>query len=207
MFHTRCIQSYRHKAQRVLSQHRRYYLLATCPPPTCNCLPTPTGLDIDHKLPLEGTVPPYDGQVLISTGKSDWTSRIEDDKTGALARELKRLLGPKGKYFNVSIERVRGVCSPYLTSPSRTVMQFSPALPFQHPVLLRILNESRVVLQHQRRAKQHRQLQYASFRLSSTYQMSPQMPEQQRALSNNSCLVRRRLCRGVKIGYQGRSLC
>lgn len=185
MFHTRCIQSHRHKVPRVLSQPRRYNLLATCPPPTCNRLPTPTGLDIDHKLPLEGTVPPYNGQVLISTGKSDWTSRIEDDKTGALARELKRLLGPKGKYFNVSIELVRGVCSPCLTSPSRIVMQFSPALPFQHPVLLRILNDSRVVLQQmmasppacQRRATKHRQLQYASFRLSFTYRMSPQMPE------------------------------
>lgn len=61
----------------------------------------PEGLDIEHEKSLHGTAPLYHEQILISTGKADWTSRIEDDTHGRLAKELKTLLGPKGKYFDV----------------------------------------------------------------------------------------------------------
>lgn len=43
----------------------------------------------------------YAEQVLISTGKEDWTSRIEDEEDGAFLRQLKGFLGRNGKYSNV----------------------------------------------------------------------------------------------------------
>jgi hypothetical protein len=48
-------------------------------------------------------MPSYAEQVLISTGKEDWTSRIEDDdEGGAFVRQIKGFLGKDGKYSNVS---------------------------------------------------------------------------------------------------------
>ena len=48
-------------------------------------------------------MPSYAEQVLISTGKEDWTSRIEDDdEGGAFVRHIKGFLGKDGKYSNVS---------------------------------------------------------------------------------------------------------
>jgi hypothetical protein len=45
----------------------------------------------------------YAQQVLISTGKGDWASRIEEDEeTGELARGLKGLLARGGRYADVS---------------------------------------------------------------------------------------------------------
>ena len=48
---------------------------------------------------------PYAQQVLISTGRSDWTSRIEDDGKGEawgdFGRNLKAMLGRGGKYSDV----------------------------------------------------------------------------------------------------------
>ncbi|KAL1964242.1 hypothetical protein VTN77DRAFT_7200 [Rasamsonia byssochlamydoides] len=77
----------------------------TCPEPTCACAPTPPmpdGLPIDHEHPLNATMAAYTQQVLISTGKQDWTSRIEEDGVGeswgSLARGLKGLVGRGGKY-------------------------------------------------------------------------------------------------------------
>lgn len=65
----------------------------------------PEGLPIDHNQPLNGTMAAYTKQVLISTGKSDWTSRIEEDGLnegwGIFARKLKGLLGRGGKYADV----------------------------------------------------------------------------------------------------------
>lgn len=46
-------------------------------------------------------MPTYAEQVLISTGKDDWTSRIEDDEGGALVRQIKSFLGRDGKYSDV----------------------------------------------------------------------------------------------------------
>ncbi|RHZ81026.1 hypothetical protein Glove_126g35 [Diversispora epigaea] len=39
----------------------------------------PSYLKIDYRTPLEGTVKPYVKHVLISTGKSDWSTNIEDE--------------------------------------------------------------------------------------------------------------------------------
>lgn len=65
----------------------------------------PEGRPIDHKHPLNATMVAYSQQVLISTGQSDWTSRIEEDGVskswGSLARGLKGLLGRGGKYADV----------------------------------------------------------------------------------------------------------
>ncbi|OKL56946.1 hypothetical protein UA08_07917 [Talaromyces atroroseus] len=55
---------------------------AKCPAPTCACAPTPSmpeGLPIDLSRSLNATMAPYTQQVLISTGQTNWTSRIEDD--------------------------------------------------------------------------------------------------------------------------------
>ena len=65
----------------------------------------PEGLPIDHQRPLNATMAPYTQQILISTGKSDWTSRIEDDgegeNWGGLIRGMKSLFGRGGKYADV----------------------------------------------------------------------------------------------------------
>jgi Sucrase/ferredoxin-like len=66
----------------------------------------PEGLDIDHKLPLSGTMPSYSQAILIATGKNDWSSRIEDE-AGSLAQKLKGLMGRGGEfsdpYHSVSV--------------------------------------------------------------------------------------------------------
>ncbi|KAJ9662656.1 Altered inheritance of mitochondria protein 32 [Coniosporium apollinis] len=58
----------------------------------------PSGLEIDRGQPLNGTMAPYAEQILISTGRSDWTSRIEDEDDAVLAKRVKELLGRGGKY-------------------------------------------------------------------------------------------------------------
>jgi len=59
----------------------------------------PPGLDIDHKRPLNGTMPAYSQQVLICTGKDDWMSRIEEENSGDnLAADIKELVGRGGMY-------------------------------------------------------------------------------------------------------------
>ncbi len=85
--------------------------IPTCPAPSCACGQTPTGLDIDHTKPIRGLMPRYSRHIVIRTGQDDWESRIEDGTIGGgsaggetrfnLARELKELIGPKGKYYNV----------------------------------------------------------------------------------------------------------
>jgi hypothetical protein len=76
-----------------------------CPSPTCACAETPAGLDIDREKNLNGSMAPYARHVVISTGKSDWTSRIEDDGQGIpwgeFGRELKAMLRRGGKYSDV----------------------------------------------------------------------------------------------------------
>jgi len=77
-----------------------------CPEPTCQCAATPPDLDIDRKLPLNGSMAPYAQHVVVYTGKDDWASRIEDDDTpdspwGFLIRQLKTYLGRGGQYADV----------------------------------------------------------------------------------------------------------
>ena len=62
----------------------------------------PEGLDIDYQKPIRGAMPFYTQQIVINTGKDDWSSRIEEGNKGHnLANELKALLGPGGKIHDV----------------------------------------------------------------------------------------------------------
>ncbi|KAF2183953.1 hypothetical protein K469DRAFT_689695 [Zopfia rhizophila CBS 207.26] len=73
-----------------------------CPSPACECAPTPSDLDIDRKSPLFNTMAAYAEQVVICTGKSDWTSRIEDEEgdTGDFVRGVKGVIGKGGGAFD-----------------------------------------------------------------------------------------------------------
>lgn len=77
--------------------------IESCPSPTCQCRETPAGLDIEREQGINGSMPTYAEQVLISTGKEDWTSRIEDDEGSVLVRQIKNFLGRNGKYSDVSL--------------------------------------------------------------------------------------------------------
>ncbi len=77
-------------------------VISSCPSPTCPCSATPPDLDIDRSKPLHGTIAPYAEQILIGTGRSDWSSRIEEDGDAVFVRELKGLLGRGGKYSDVN---------------------------------------------------------------------------------------------------------
>ncbi len=60
-------------------------------------------------------MPPYAQHVVISTGRDDWSSRIEDEPStlglrvrgglggGNLARTLKGLVGKGGRFHDVSV--------------------------------------------------------------------------------------------------------
>lgn len=75
--------------------------IAECPSPTCQCRETPQGLDIDRESKLNGTMPAYAEQVIISTGRSDWKSRIQEDEDSVLVNQMAKLTGPKGKFSDV----------------------------------------------------------------------------------------------------------
>jgi len=62
----------------------------------------PCNLDIDHKLPLNGSTASYSTQILVSTDRHDWHSRIEEDADAVFVRQLKKFLGRDGKYINVN---------------------------------------------------------------------------------------------------------
>lgn len=76
-------------------------VIESCPPPTCPCREKPTGLEIDRDTNLNGSIGTYAQQVLISTGRSIWKSRIEEDDDALLLKLLKSFLGRGGKYSNV----------------------------------------------------------------------------------------------------------
>ncbi|KAH0372851.1 hypothetical protein KCU65_g951, partial [Aureobasidium melanogenum] len=88
-------------------KHWNIPTIAECPSPTCQCRETPTGLDIDRDSKLNGTMPAYAEQVIISTGRSDWKSRIQEDEDSVLVNQMAKFTGPKGKfsdpYHNVSV--------------------------------------------------------------------------------------------------------
>ncbi|KAI0011097.1 Sucraseferredoxin-like protein [Xylariaceae sp. FL0662B] len=94
-----------------LSTRRHLNTVPTCPEPTCECAETPAlplGKGIDRKVNLNGLISSYAQQVLICTGKDDWTSRIEEDNSGDnLAADLKELIGRGGVYsdpfHNISV--------------------------------------------------------------------------------------------------------
>lgn len=99
--------------------------LDECPSPTCQCRETPEGLDIDRETKLNGTMPAYALQVIVSTGRTDWKSRIQDDEDSALVNQLAKLTGPKGKYFDVCL------ASPLHNSvmPNRSLTRLLVAIP------------------------------------------------------------------------------
>ncbi|KAK0365978.1 Altered inheritance of mitochondria protein 32 [Friedmanniomyces endolithicus] len=71
-----------------------------CPSPTCQCRESPPGLDIEREQDLNGSMPTYAEQVLISTGRSNWPSKIDEDEgeDSALVRQLRKNLLRDGKY-------------------------------------------------------------------------------------------------------------
>ncbi len=81
-----------------------------CPSPTCQCRESPPGLDIEREQDLNGSMPTYAEQVLISTGRSNWPSKIDEDEgeDSALVRQLRKNLLRDGKYSDVSGTRCRG---------------------------------------------------------------------------------------------------
>ena len=109
----------RRTAQIVLRQHlwiRRSYasrieipkqntpfpVVEGCPIPTCRCREMPEGLDIERDQNIKGSMAAYAEQVLVSTGVTDWKSRIEQDDEAALIKQLKTFLTRGGKYSDVS---------------------------------------------------------------------------------------------------------
>jgi prenyl protein peptidase len=107
---------------RISSASPPFPIVAACPSPTCACAETPASLDIDRKRDLNGSMAPYKQHVVVSTGKSDWTSRIEDGGLetpwGDLVRKLKAMLGRGGKYSDVC-RYVFSLC--YIGRPETTV--------------------------------------------------------------------------------------
>lgn len=97
-------QNYLKTSFLIPSTTRCITTIPSCPSPTCACQDMPTGLDIERAKPLDGTMAAYHEHVMISTGRTDWTSRIEDDPNLPFVKHLKDALGPKGKYANVSRE-------------------------------------------------------------------------------------------------------
>ncbi|EXJ91548.1 hypothetical protein A1O3_00096 [Capronia epimyces CBS 606.96] len=64
----------------------------------------PAGLDIERTYNLNGTMSPYAQHLIISTGRSDWTSRIEDERDtavwGRFTAEIKAVLGRGGEFHD-----------------------------------------------------------------------------------------------------------
>lgn len=71
----------------------------------------PKGLDIEREQNINGSMAAYAEQCLISTGRSDWPSKIENEDEGVLVKRLKGFLGRGGKYTDVS---------PYAMSPDES---------------------------------------------------------------------------------------
>ncbi|CAK4034707.1 Hypothetical predicted protein [Lecanosticta acicola] len=73
-------------------------VIESCPVPTCQCRETPAGLDIERESNINGSMAAYGEQVLISTGRDDWKSKIEEEEDAVLVRQLKKFLLRNGKY-------------------------------------------------------------------------------------------------------------
>lgn len=91
----------------------RWQVTPSCPAPTCTCSATPEGLNIKRDGPM--SMPRYRAHIIVRTGRTNWASKIEDDESSIegqgwldkpgpnLAKVLKQMLGPGGKYYNVSL--------------------------------------------------------------------------------------------------------
>jgi len=85
-----------------------YQSVPSCPEPTCECAATPSLREpIDRQANIRESAPGYVHHVVISTGKSDWSSRIEDE--GKLDREVRRPPPPSPKdRFKSIVKRILG---------------------------------------------------------------------------------------------------
>jgi hypothetical protein len=63
----------------------------------------PDGLDIEREQNINGSMAAYAEQILVSTGRNDWKSRIERDDEAVFVRQLKSFLGRRGKYSDVCL--------------------------------------------------------------------------------------------------------
>ncbi|KAH0542421.1 hypothetical protein FGG08_003176 [Glutinoglossum americanum] len=111
----------------------------------CAEVNTPGVHYIDHERPLSNTMAAYVQQVLISTGKDDWTSRIEEDEeAGELVRGLRRLLGKGGAladpYNNIMLSHCSFSPSPVPTQKFKTAsayilpsFHYLPSIPLTPP--------------------------------------------------------------------------
>lgn len=89
--------------QRVRFPHlRRWHCACSAPAHPI----VPTDLDIDRTTPLLGTMATYDRHLLISTGRSDWNSKIELED--GLAAQVKGVLGKAG--LKLRLDEFRDVC-------------------------------------------------------------------------------------------------
>ncbi|KAK6438952.1 Altered inheritance of mitochondria protein 32 [Oleoguttula sp. CCFEE 5521] len=73
-------------------------------------------------------MPTYAEQILISTGRDDWSSKIEDEPEGAVVREIKKLMGRGGKmsdpYHNVMITNSSFAPTPSDSGPASSAFLF-----------------------------------------------------------------------------------
>ncbi|KIW18181.1 hypothetical protein PV08_02469 [Exophiala spinifera] len=64
----------------------------------------PDGLDIDRKAHLSGTMSAHRQHLVVSSGRSDWTSRIENERDtaawGKFTADVKSMLGRGGEFFD-----------------------------------------------------------------------------------------------------------
>lgn len=124
-------------------------VIDVCPAPTCQCGEMPAGLDIDREHNLNGTMAAYAEQVLISTGRSDWKSKIDEEDESVFLRQLRKFMGKGGKYSDVRAQ------SPFSTTIreavlmlySHTTTSCSPIPPSRH--LHRRLSRCRKTQQRQ----------------------------------------------------------
>ncbi|KAJ8118948.1 hypothetical protein OPT61_g162 [Boeremia exigua] len=96
------VRSFSSTSLRLQSPVQSVPYTESCPSPTCACASAPPDLDIDRKTPLLNTMAPYTEQVLLCTGKEDWTSNLEDDEgaTADFVKGLKGVIGKGGEAFD-----------------------------------------------------------------------------------------------------------
>jgi hypothetical protein len=76
-------------------------VIPSCPAPTCACRESPPGLEIERETDINGSMASYARQILVCTGRDDWTSKIEEEEDAVLVRRLKGFLGRGGKFQDV----------------------------------------------------------------------------------------------------------
>ncbi|KIW29042.1 uncharacterized protein PV07_04888 [Cladophialophora immunda] len=103
---SRCVAFSSYRRSITTARAPPFPIVETCPEPTCPCRSTPKlDLEIDRTKNLNGSMSPYAQHLLISTGQSDWTSRIEDEHNngtswGKVIGDVKALLGRHGQFHD-----------------------------------------------------------------------------------------------------------